>query len=256
MNTIISINILTLVLLIVGITILFSIIVVISRVSVENIISEKTKQFELEIKHKKDMLISNFDVQEKERKRFSRELHDSLISKLNIAILSIDQTGNNSLVQKQLEEGIAVARKISHDLSPPLLTVTPFQELIEEFIHPIKLKYEIQYLTNVDEDTIIVRGIKLELYRIFQETFNNIIKHSEADTICIYLRISSNYLSFMISDNGIGFDLKTTKNGLGINNIQLRAYNLKGRIKYRTTINKGTRLVFGMKLKNSSLYGK
>lgn len=250
MSTAITINILTLILLIIGIIILISIIVAISRVSVNNIVSEKTKQFELEIKHKKDMLISNLEVQEKERKRFSRELHDSLISKLNIAILSTEQTSNNTLVHKQLEESITVARKISHDLSPPLLTETPFQELIEEFIHPIKLKYEIQYITNVDEGININREVKLQLYRIFQEAFNNIIKHSEATVICIYLRITVNYLSFMISDNGTGFELDTTKNGLGINNIKLRAYNLKGKIKYKTASNRGTRLVFGMKLKS------
>jgi signal transduction histidine kinase len=91
---------------------------------------------------------------------------------------------------------------------------------------------------------------KLQIFRIFQESVNNIMKHAEASKIIIDLKQTNNYLLLKVTDNGRGFDLEKQKGGLGLNNMLIRTQFLNGSYKVKTTINKGTSLIFGFNFAN------
>ena len=72
---------------------------------------------------------------------------------------------------------------------------------------------------------------KVMVYRIVQEQVNNIIKHSGATNASIVLKVKDHKLTLIIEDNGKGFEIKTTKKGLGLRNIYNRVNAYGGKIK-------------------------
>jgi signal transduction histidine kinase len=80
------------------------------------------------------------------------------------------------------------------------------------------------------------------LYRIIQESVNNVIKHSDAETLDISLIKDEDGISATIEDNGKGFDTsdKDKFTGIGIRNIQSRVEYLKGTVEWDSAPGKGT----------------
>ena len=103
--------------------------------------------------------------------------------------------------------------------------------------------YNITYTTDIRKTVTIDQSIKLQLVRIIQELLTNIHKHANASDINFMLRISNQYISIIMSDNGIGFNYKNN-NGIGLQNIELRITHLKGVYKFKSSPNKGTRFIF------------
>ena len=78
------------------------------------------------------------------------------------------------------------------------------------------------------------------LYRVIQESVNNVIKHAKASLLSIQLVKDSDGINLSIEDNGIGFDKNSTKNGIGLENIKSRIALINGEIEYDTAVGKGT----------------
>ena len=233
-------------------TALSTFIVVFMRLYFKRLIHEQNQQMEMSVKHQKELLEKSVITQERERKRIASELHDGLISKLNTIVLMLS-TGMQENIQSSsdmLSESIQLARKISHDLTPPMLEETDLQELISGFLHPLQNSFKIEFNKSTYNPSEIKVDPKLQIFRIFQESINNIIKHAEASQIIIDLKQTPNYLLLKVRDNGKGFDLEKQKNGLGLNNMLIRTQFLSGSYKAKTAINKGTTLLFGFNFAN------
>jgi two-component system NarL family sensor kinase len=231
---------------------LIAFIVVFMRLYFKRLIHEQNQQMEMSVKHQKDLLEKSVITQERERSRIASELHDGLISKLNTIVLMLS-TGIEENIKSSsdmLSESIQLARKISHDLTPPMLEETDLQELISGFLHPLQNSFQIEFNKSIYDSSEIKAEPKLQIFRIFQESINNILKHAEATQIIVDLKITSNYLMLKVTDNGKGFDLEKQKNGLGLNNMLIRTQFLNGSYKAKTAINKGTALIFGFNFAN------
>ena len=227
-------------------------IVVFMRLYFKRLAHEQNQQMEMNVKHQKELLEKSVITQERERKRIASELHDGLISKLNTIVLMLS-TGMHENIQsssEMLSESIQLARKISHDLTPPMLEETDLQELISGFLYPLQSSYKIEFNKSIRKASELKVEPKLQIFRIFQESINNILKHAEASQITVDLKQTSHYLLLKVADNGKGFDLEKQKNGLGLNNMLIRTQFLNGSYKAKTTINKGTTLIFGFNLAN------
>jgi len=87
--------------------------------------------------------------------------------------------------------------------------------------------------SDIDED------LKLNIYRIIQEQMTNIVKHAEASHVTISLEADSDMVTLVITDDGKGFDLSTTKAGIGISNIMNRVESFNGKINIETLPGKG-----------------
>jgi PAS domain S-box-containing protein len=158
------------------------------------------------------------ESQEHERKRIAAELHDSLgqtlllaTNKLYLALRAIGQNGNPS---GHIEEALAFVsqtlqevRDISHNLRPHHIDELGLTKSIESMARRLSETSDLAVEINIEPfDGHISPESEINLYRIAQESLNNILKHSEATTVEITMSNTPDHLKLCISDNGKGFD--------------------------------------------------
>ena len=185
-----------------------------------------------------------FDAQEEERGRVARELHDGISQILVGVRFTLDNArrrltkGDNDGVREPLEKGfdnlgiaISEVRRISRDLRPLVLDdlgLGPaIKALADDFSErtSITCSFENAALRNrLDQEA------KTALYRIAQEAFTNIERHSEASSVSVLLRGSQQGVILRITDNGKGLPSRQEPpaTGLGLRNMQERIEQLEG----------------------------
>ncbi len=230
------------VILVLGVAIVFFV-----RLHLKRMLVAQQKLSAEKLMHQKELLEYSVEIQERERKRIASDLHDELIGQLNVIRLSIVSKNTTIDTQEMLSGSIATARRISHDLSPPLLEETPFSEWIYNMASPLKPHYTIRLNIWKDPSANISKDVKLQLIRILQEFINNIIKHANAKTISFSLRVAKSYVALQITDDGKGFDTRSKTQGLGLKNMELRMQLLKGRYKLKSSNDSGTNLLILVK---------
>jgi signal transduction histidine kinase len=202
----------------------------------------------IQLEHQKKLMETNLHAQEKERMRIAGDLHDSLIGKLVVIKMKSQIGAAANELDALLEEGIAEARRISHDLTPPLLEFSPVEELVEDIFTPWKEKYTIVFHKDVRNSTDMPPQDKIQALRIVQELLTNIIKHAAADTITLQLRYTQKYFSIVVRDNGKGFDTTLHKKGLGLGNLELRMQYLNASHKVKSAEGRGTATIIAAAL--------
>jgi two-component system, NarL family, sensor kinase len=227
---------------IVFLLILLAFIVLLVKSFFTKVVKSKLAESKLKLEHQQNLLESSIVTQEKERKRIASDLHDDLIGKLTIIKLKIENSSSPSEdAVKLISESISSARRISHDLSPPLLEFSSTSELLEALIEPLKhISPYIDVRTAQNDSS----DFKIQLIRIAQEVITNITKHAQAKTIGIHFRQSKSRTILKISDNGVGFEMENNKPGLGLKNIETRVNYLKGRYRVKSEKGKGTTSLF------------
>lgn len=201
-------------------------------------------------------------VQEEEKNKFGKELHDGLGQVLTSASMYIESIrkikdelpGNKmrdlEMAHKLNKQAIVDARKISHGLMVTGINEYGIKHLIKQICEnsstpELLILFEHK---NVDEEKINSEA-KIHLYRIVQELSVNILKHSGASKAKICLSISNtNKLKLTVSDNGIGFDLKQITYGAGLHNVMYRNTILNGKIDISSTGVKGTKVTIAVPL--------
>ena len=103
----------------------------------------------------------------------------------------------------------------------------------------ISIKLEMHEICDLEVD----QDIHLALYRILQEHLTNVMKHADAESVDIFLRLIDNVLTMKVTDNGRGFDLKKKRNGIGITNMTTRAESVKGKLQINSAIDIGCVLI-------------
>jgi two-component system, NarL family, sensor kinase len=221
--------------------VLFLVIVLVlfTRIYIRRILAEQKERSQLKLDYQRELLKDSILVQERERNRISSELHDGLISKLNVLLLTL-HSDNPEGAGALLRDSIGIARRISHDLSPPLLSETDLSHLVADFITPLKSVMDVRFYLSSHTTKTMQDDVKLQLFRVVQEIVSNIIRHAHARMIDLNLRITDSHLSLRIEDDGIGFDTKKKTKGLGQKNIELRIQMLKGKYRFQSSPEKGT----------------
>lgn len=219
-------------------------IIILTRSYINRIIQEQKKLTETTIKYQKDLLKDSVLVQERERNRIAADLHDNLISKLHVLKLIHHAKKPPSQIDEMLTNTINIARRISHDLSPPLIEETSLVDLLKEFASTLQGTINVVFTKINIIDIEMPVAYKLQILRIIQEVIQNILKHAQASQIELNLRVTINRLSIIVKDNGRGFDTSKIAKGLGMKNIELRSQLLKGKYRFKSQVNKGTIFIF------------
>lgn len=214
-----------------------------------------TEKEQLQSQFKQETLRTQLEIQEQTLKTISQEIHDNIgqvlsLTKLNLN--TIDFTNHADLMEKITDSKVLVSKAINdlRDLSKSLNTdniaALGLLRSIEYELGMIR-KTGFETLLDVTGDTIKMEPQKeLILFRIVQETLNNIIKHAEAKKITITMAYSPAKLELKIQDDGKGTDLsrlnENTDNnfGLGIRNMHNRAKLIGADFSMSSTIGKGT----------------
>ena len=190
-----------------------------------------------------------------EKVRIAQELHDGILGRLFGTRLNLD-----SLNKRQDEDAMAARinfiaelksieqdiREISHDLSREK------HELNNNFVGIFNILIEQQEMVSeakvdckMDRDILwdkIENNIKINLYRILQESLQNINKYAQAKNIKIEIKKAEDQLLVSISDDGIGFSVTKKSKGIGLKNIISRTQACNGTVDIKSKINKGTTL--------------
>jgi len=194
-----------------------------------------------------------------ERNRISEELHDGILGKLfgiRMGFGFLNLKGDDITLHKyksqvgeiqQIEKEI---RAISHDLKNEILfSKLNFITSVKDLVVNQCETGDYQYNITID-DTIcwkeVDEKIKINLYRIIQEALQNINKYSKATKVDIDFNLIDKMIKLSIKDNGIGFDTKKEKNGIGLKNIFLRAQKFDGEFVVNSIIYKGTILTISI----------
>lgn len=209
---------------------------------------EKAKQ-EIRQQQKQEDLI-RYQGEENERKRISRELHDSLGVLLSTIKLSLEQTrervGRDNLEVKRsielIDKSISEVRYISQNLQPVLFAEFGLVKTLEDIlpqVNELNKTLEIRLLNN-GYTSQLNRSIELILFRVIMEQVNNIIRHAQASEAIIQLVVVDEHLLISIEDNGIGFEPQIPSKGLGLSNSLYRVQSLNGKHNIESKLGKGT----------------
>ncbi len=194
------------------------------------------------------------DAEEKERKRIASDLHDGVgqmfsAVKMNlnglIDRISFNREEDRFLAEKTLalvDESCKEVRVISHQMMPNMLLRSGIASDVKSFIEKIdseRLKVNVEATGFKNK---LESNVEIVLYRVIQETVNNVIKHAQATALDILLTREDTGITAIVADNGIGFntELKDDFNGIGLKNIVARIEYLKGTVEYKSAPNKGT----------------
>jgi len=150
-----------------------------------------------EIEFKNDLLANSIEVQERERARIAKDLHDDIGSKLSIVNLNINllksQLQENEQlapilgqIESSLTDSITRARDISHDLFPPILEKFGIQSALESLGKEVTRTGVLRVHLDIGHEwKQFDRASELHIYRVFQELIHNTIKHAEAQNVWI-----------------------------------------------------------------------
>ena len=194
------------------------------------------------------------EVQEQERSRFAKDLHDGLGGMLWGVKLSLsNMRGNMILAADQvplfersldmLDTSISELRRVAHNLMPEALVKFGLSVALKDFCDFINSSKAINVVfQTVGNEKRLNISTEVVLYRIINELSNNALRHASASELLIQLNYDDQSLTITVEDNGIGFDkeILNTTTGAGWPNIKSRIEYLKGLLDVETGTGNGT----------------
>ena len=219
------------------------------------VIHEKIIKMSMELQElSKQKSADKAEIIELERKRISRELHDSVSQELFAAtmILSSVAGSTQNLTKEQIETQTQLVLKVLHsaqnEMRALLLHLRPVEldgKLLSEGLSALTDELQAKISANINVKLAEIeasRNIEDNLFRMAQEILSNTLRHSQAENIEVILRENKENIILKISDDGVGFDTtgsdKTASYGLA--NIKERALLLGGDAKVISAPNAGT----------------
>lgn len=194
------------------------------------------------------------EVQEDERKRLARELHDEIGQALTSILIQLktvqDEEDLNVIINRidslrQLtSQTIEELRRLAIDLRPTALDNLGITAALRYYARQCadRSGVEIHFL-EPDYFDRLPSHIELILYRVAQEGLNNAIRHGKASRIELGLEISPTTVCLIISDNGKGFQKNERYSGLGLVGIRERVELLQGHFSLDSSPGSGTKLL-------------
>ncbi|TXH20679.1 MAG: hypothetical protein E6Q95_05255 [Chitinophagaceae bacterium] len=195
------------------------------------------------------ILKSQIEVQEQTFKQISRELHDNIAQLMSTSKMLI------GLVEMQLKEYTPDTLKTANaTLSNALtelrsLTKVLDQDWLSKFNLLDNLKNEVNRLNQLKHITIhfnhpeiihLKKDHQVLVFRIIQESLQNIFKHAQAKNVNLKITSYNSFIDIKIEDDGIGIPPNTDFCGLGLGNMKYRTQLLNGTIQWKPNSPKGT----------------
>lgn len=220
---------------------------------------------------------------ERVRARIATDLHDDIGASLTqIAVLSeVAQTkakAGNGAAAEPLTKITTVTNELVSTMSDIVWSINPAKDHLSDLIHRMRrfasdvlsakniaLQF---YAPNLDKEVTINTNIRREVFLIFKESINNVVKHSGAEQVRIELAVTDENLTLEISDNGDGFEPEADENrkpnlfsskdetgGNGVLSMQKRAAEMNGKIEIISASGKGTSVLLSLPLHQTTQTG-
>lgn len=227
----------------------------------KKVLAQKNLVQAAENRHQKELLNATIQVAELEREKIAKNIHDDVGTALNVLRLHLTKLARNpgdpelsgKLIGDSmglLDDSIKNIRGIAKDLMPPTLIKLGFEKGILELCRQINASGNIK----VDQDVELLGArlqskSELQLYRIMQEVINNIIKHSHASAITIFMRSDAKQLTIAVSHDGTGIStamlpqLTEADRGVGLKSILSRAQLINATVDYQISGEKKSNVI-------------
>ncbi|HYG43661.1 MAG TPA: sensor histidine kinase [Bordetella sp.] len=191
-------------------------------------------------------------VQEEERTRIARELHDDInqqLAAVSIRLSFLKRDGSQAQrqavteIQDDLLKASSDIRGMSHELHPSVLRFTGLDGALTAFCKHHGHRTTLQFDCQVDAPAGLTTDQQLGLFRIVQEAVNNIEKHAHARHAWVRLQVRGGLCVLSISDDGVGMASQDpARRGLGLISMEERARLLGGALQVHSTPGGGVRL--------------
>ena len=221
----------------------------------------QSKLGELEIRRTQQQLreLSSHiqDAKEQERLHIAREVHDEIGSlltaiKIDLSWLIQRLPRNDRLladkattIEELVNKVIASANNLAHSLRPIVLDHFGFIAAIEIEAQEFSKRSGISCtIITSQEDIELPATHSITLFRIFQETLNNILKHAQAKSARVEVVKGADHLELIVSDDGVGFGdaARNKPRSFGLRGIHERVAYLGGTVRIASSIDSGTQI--------------
>jgi two-component system NarL family sensor kinase len=193
-------------------------------------------------------------AEESERRRIAQDLHDSVsqtmsAAKINLTVIGGELPFVDDEQRKRFEKvinlvdyGFKEVRTISHNMMPWALHKTGLAQVVKQFIENIENEAIAINFFSRGFDAPFDDTTEIILYRVLQESVNNVMKHANASRLDISLIRDKDNISLTIEDNGKGFDASNPgiNKGMGLSNLRSRINFLNGKVELDSQVGKGT----------------
>ena len=209
-------------------------------------------------------------AEEEERKRLSRELHDSVGQVTTALLINLSmledaaKADNRDEMMSHLETVSELAYKIhdelraaSHVLRPPELEVIGLKAALHQLCQELSMVSTAQIVYEGMKIPELPETVTITFYRFVQEMLNNAIKHAQASTIRVVLARSEGHISVTVEDDGVGFDvpesIRGSGRGVGLVSMRERLEMVGGKMEMTSTPGSGTRVVASYEVKQAKV---
>ncbi len=191
-----------------------------------------------------------------EKKRVAQELHDGVLGRMFGVRMNLDSANelqdesgillrNQFILElKNIEQDI---REISHDLNREKSElINNFVAIVENLLEKQKKTFNTQLISTIDPDInweLASNAVKINLFRVLQESLQNINKYAKANVVHVKFKQDSTNLFLEISDDGIGFKIQKGKKGIGLQNMISRMNECQGTFEIKSKIGEGTTIL-------------
>jgi len=199
-------------------------------------------------------------TQEDERYEIGGELHDNVCQILATGKMVLEMLKNSlaPVAKNEFEQcggyinmALIEIRNLSHRLAPSFFEDSRLEEAISRLFATFdaekKLAHTLYYDKQIDKYEISLE-IQLNLYRILQEQLRNILKHAKATEVNVRLEIAENILQMKVADNGVGFNVKEARAGIGMANMKRRAELFSGTCEVISSPGNGCEIIISLPL--------
>lgn len=210
-------------------------------------------------------------VQEAERQRIARDLHDNVAQDLSSIVLKLETLfdghdridpelyNRGDAAARVVKKAIAAVRDIAYGLRPPALDQLGLTRALENYCQEIARRAGvlIDFFSTGIESGTMDSDTEINVYRMLQEALNNVAKHARASKVTVRMVKSHPDIILRIEDNGRGFDVArrlaqaADEKRMGIRSMEERARLIGGSMEIQSLAGKGTRIIFTVPLEHA-----
>ncbi len=186
-----------------------------------------------------------------ERQSLANDLHDSVSQTLWTATLlaetlarasdlSAEQRDRAGRLHALTAGALSEMRTLLLELRPSVIEETPFADLVQQLVSAFESRRRAKCVVHLDREVEPLPTVKVALYRILQESLNNVSRHADAESVHISVEVTGDVLEMRVRDDGEGFEMGSASEHFGLRIMAERAEAIGASLHVDSRLGEGT----------------